>query len=125
MPLAYRERGLRAEKVLQNPDASDRPPKPRFANISHGDIFRDVLGALLFLGFGWLLVEAGKSWEWDLSGSVYIAFAAASPLLTAFWSRYPELSSVRHVIARTPGSAVSVVKWIIFGWILLSFLSSW
>ena len=54
-----------------------------------------------------------------VTGAAFIVVAVASPLLTSFWSSYPELSSVRMVVARTPGSAVSVIKWVFFGWLLL------
>ncbi len=118
---AYRLRGGKTARVLENPDTPDRPPKPRYANIRGGDIARDVIGTILFLLFGWLLVEFGQAYgskAFVFAGWAYIAVGAASPLLTFFWSRYPELTSVPHAIARTPGSAVSVIKWAFLGWLL-------
>ena len=118
---AYRERARKTEKPLQSPHNPDQPLDPRFANISAGDIIRDVIGVLLFFMIGWQILELADSWEWLVTGAAFIVVAVASPLLTSFWSSYPELSSVSMVVARTPGSAVSVIKWVFLAGCFCSF----
>ena len=61
---AYRERARKTEKPLQSPHNPDQPLDPRFANISAGDIIRDVIGVLLFFMIGWQILELADSWEW-------------------------------------------------------------
>lgn len=68
---------------------------------------------MLFFALGGFLVVSGlgQSGVSVVVGILLVTLAVTSAWLTSFWRHYEVLSEQGQAVARTPGAAVSVLKW--------------